>query len=457
MKEHTFTTFAAVMLCVGAGVFASAQEGDTEDSTDAAEVTKTSVSEGGAATGTDGEGAGEEQKDAMTVLTENVAKRRAEIEETVKLLGEIKDPRQSKVNRFERTRETAEENLKNVEKFIESIRRLSEEYDALISKDFELTKVSREQLDAFLAEAETALTAAIRALSDKSEGVRLTGLDLFEKTTDKYRGASTFAEALKKYSGTIAKFEKKWSRMKNALERNRSKISESAREKSEASEEVQVSRLEQRMKAAGKDFNKDWFIPLSTNSTMLERACERVKVAMKSVENMEKDEEIGTLPQKLQEYWDTVEKGINLMRSGEYDDAEALFKDVKVHSGISSLPDTCLPQEMRRALADQVSDLCSEIRNRRNEARRSEQKRNRDEMNAQRALDMTGNAIDRMRDDLADMQEDAKRREEEQARRREEEDEARLKEKKEADGDDEEEKAESPAEKTTKQEGLKSE
>ena len=446
MKKQGFVTLTAAIFCMEVGGLASAQEGNAVNLTDETKATDTVVSATDEATETTGETAEEEQKDVVATLMEGVARMRSEIGEAVKNLGGVKDPKQSRVNRFERTREAAEENLKNVEKCVESIHRLREEYVALVSKDFGLTRIPRDKVDSFLIEGETALNTALRALSNKSEEVRLTGLDLFEKAMDKYRGVGMFAEVLQKYSSTVGRFDKKWSRAKDALERNRSKLSGSAREKGEASEGLQVSRLEQRMKQAGKDFNKDWFIPLSSNLPMLEKALERTKKAMSTIENAEKDEGIGTLPRVLQGYWDTVEEGIQLMRAGEFDRAEALLKETEVSSDISRFSSACLPQEMRKSLSEQLHDLASEIGNRYKEAKRNNQKKDREEMNAQRFLNMAASAIDRMNDDVADMQEDAKRREEEEARRREAE-EARLGEEKESDVSDKEEKTKTSTQK----------
>ena len=178
------------------------------------------------------------------------------------------------------------------------------------------------------------------------------------------------------------------------------------------------------LKSADKDFNKDWFIPRpNSNLLMLEQACEHAKKALAALERVEGDEGMGQLPQLLEDYWNTINRGINLMRSGEFESAESLLKDAEVFQNISHLSEPCLSMEMRRMLSEQVRDLNSEIRNRRNEVRRSKQRIERDETNVQRALDVAASAIERMRDDVADMQEDAKRREEEEARRREEEEE----------------------------------
>lgn len=415
MKGQNYIAWTAVMLCLGVGVPTPAQEEDEA-------VTANETEAVAPAEGASEEAGGE--KDPSMKMVQDIAKMRAEIEEIVKEFREIKEPTKSKVSHFERSKEVAEENFKNAEKYIESIRSLNETLTELTSKEYALQRISHEQLDVFLAEADAALNDALRAMGKKSDEIKLTGLELFEKAADKYRGSGMFGYALRKYRSIVTKFEKEWSRTKGVLERNRLKLLDSVREKAEASEKIQLAKLEQRMKSADKDFNKDWFIPRpNSNLLMLEQACEHAKKALAALERVEGDEGMGQLPQLLEDYWNTINRGINLMRSGEFESAESLLKDAEVFQNISHLSEPCLSMEMRRMLSEQVRDLNSEIRNRRNEVRRSKQRIERDETNVQRALDVAASAIERMRDDVADMQEDAKRREEEEARRREEEEE----------------------------------
>ena len=437
MKKHTFITLAAVMFCVGVGLPAQAQETDELKTTG---VVDAAGEAGDAAGESDGEVA--EEKDSVTKLTESVTKLRAGVEEVVKAYGALKVSSQTKVNRFERSKSSAEGALQNVEKAIESIRAIEDEHEKLIQKSFDPTRITREQGEAFLVEADEALTEAMRLMKSKSDEVKIKGLEMFEEATKKYQGAVSFPEALKKFNSTIGKFNAKWARAKESLQKTRSKSTESALKRAEAQEKIQFDKLEQRMTAADKNVNRDWFIPLATNLLMLERACARVKSAESTMEREVKQESVGCLPEVMEKFWEAFNRAINTMLKGDFDAAEEQIRDADVLHEISRLSEFCMPQDMRRSFTEQAHDLSAEIRNRRNELRRIEQRKSREEMNAERSLSAVSSAIERMRVDVEEIQE-AEKRAEEDRRRHEEEKRASIERRAAAEGkvegDDEEE------------------
>lgn len=320
----------------------------------------------------DQENVEEQTKDELTEIKEVLAAHQQKYEALEKEIAAFPEPPRALVSRWDRCKTLVTEKVKGIEKRLQELESQQKEQDDLLSRPFVFEVITRENRQNYQVEGEALASEVVAALSTKVESKLVEGLDKFAQLSESYQGLKCYAEAEKLYGSTIKKLEKKWRQTKDRLAEGRKKLKGVALSKAEDSEQAAFEKLTKEMAAAGKDINKEWFVPQPNNLLMLERAASRAKQAMQSLEQniARRGEPSASVEDLLAEYWNTVEEAISLMQKGKLDEATEMTNNNEPFRELSRQSRGAMPEAMKEALRKQNQAVVEDIRNRRSEVRR---------------------------------------------------------------------------------------
>lgn len=358
-----------------------------------------------------------EQASASDEKDSLAAKLAAHKESVTKLQDEIaalKDASKSFISRTKRLMELASEKVKSAEKSFDEYQKLLLEKEAFLSKEYVFQVIPEEDRNKFEQEGDKLLKAAMKDLTSKVEKEQIRGLAEFEEIRDAYQGLPKYKESYSQYHKVLTRLAKKWNNLKERMIKDRQKFQSAKLTQTQEIETAQYEKMEQKLKSAGKDINKDWFVPNIANLPMLERICYRAKQSLDSSRNTV-NESAGKVPELIMKYWESMDAARSLMMAGNLEAAKEKIDGDESFRELNSLNRNCMPDEYKDAFRKQQQDFKDELRDRTNGVRKIDQKINRAISSLDRDFSSIEMNVDRVNDELTREKEDIERKAEEAA------------------------------------------
>lgn len=333
-----------------------------------------------------------------------------------KMYGELKQPSPSVTSRYTRGKEEVEGRLKTLEEHQQTLKELESKVADTYAGVYVFEAFPVEDREKYEQDGEKLIQKALAGLSSKSESDQVEGIRRFEELRASYQGMTRYKETLELYTKVSGRLEKKWSSAKDSIEKARQKLSSSKVEKIRDSEAATMEKLENKMTNAGKDLNKEWFVPSMTNLAMLDKACQIARNSRQSGLNRLSDEaDKKPAPELLRAYWSRVDDVVNMMRSGRLEEAATMLDDSDVYTEIVSLGRYSMPDEYRDNLKKQHQELRNELRKRSSEFSKVQREKAREESTIERESRTVENRLDNLVETMEREKENEERKAEQAA------------------------------------------
>lgn len=299
----------------------------------------------------------EKAKDATLRLREKMASIDA-------ILSRITKPSRSLQSQCSNVKTRVGRMLPDMDKKALEVIKLQEEFNKAGAADYSFDKVSVEQRDQYVRDAEAAYNAMVIDMKEKKRRRKVAGLDKFEIMRERYQGIPQYKEAYDKYIKTLYKLQKSWTKSLEREEATRKRLVPAKRTAMEKLDERQYNELAAQLREDGDDIATVWFIPQNRNLKMLRISVNKVKDAIRRNEDRPIDKQAGTVPSLLTQFWNNMDEVRMSMVSGDLEGAEKLLQQNAAYNIIRGLKRELLPTEYKQPLLDQYKDTQSEIRNR---------------------------------------------------------------------------------------------
>lgn len=317
-------------------------------------------------------------KDATLRLREKLAALDTE-------MAKISNPSRSLQGQVTQAKRRVTSQLEDMDKRALDVAKLQEEFNKAGAADFTFDKVSVEQRDQYMRDAEAAYKAMRIDMKERKGRRKVAGLDKFEIMRERYQGVPEYKQAYDWYVKTLYALQKKWAAMHKREETARMRLQSDKRSLRSRQDEAEYKNIAAKLKEEGDDIAKVWFVPPGRNLKMLSISVNKVKDAIRRNEDRPLDDEVGTVPSLLNQYWECMDKTRMAMINGDLENAEKLIHDNAAYPVIMRLKSYLLPTEYRTPLVDQHKEMEKEIR-----------QRMRDYNNLKRQLERATSALDRV-------------------------------------------------------------
>lgn len=299
----------------------------------------------------------EKAKDATLRLREKLAS-------IDTILGKITKPSRALQSQCNNVKSRVTRQLPDMDKRALEVSKLQEEFNKAGAADYSFDKVTFEQRDQYVRDAEAAYRAMVVDMKEKKRRRKVAGLDKFEILRDRYQGIPEYKDAYDKYIKTLYKLQKSWTKSLEREEATRKRLVPAKRTAMDKLDERQYNELAAQLKDDGDDIATVWFIPQNRNLKMLRISVNKVKDAIRRNEDRPIDKQSGTVPALLTQFWDNMDQVRMSMISGDLDGAEQLLQKNAAYDVIRALKRELLPQEYKQPIMEQYKDIQNEIRKR---------------------------------------------------------------------------------------------
>lgn len=334
-----------------------------------------------------GDDSGDKAKDAALRLREKLS----QVESSYATLAK---PSRAIISRMKNGKNRIESNLKNLDKNAIEVANLQEQYNKANKADFTFEIVPVDQRNKYAQDGEAAYKAMLIDVQEKKRSRKIAGLDKFEILRDRYQGIPQYKEAYawyirtlkdleKKYTGLIAKEDKK---RKNMLPAKKAAMEESDRE--------EYDKLAAQLEAQGEDIAKVWYTPTPRNRQMLASSLNKVNDVLRRTANAQLDEAVGTVPSLIEQFWASMDQARMLMIKGDLDGAEETLRRDPSFNLLNRLRTQLLPEEFKTPLREQRRELDQEIKRRTRERKELQRKLERQLASLERIANTTEAQID---------------------------------------------------------------
>ncbi len=284
-------------------------------------------------------------------------------EEVEKKYEAIESPPRSLSRVHARVTEIVTECMRDIEKTTEDQQKQLEERATKLESEFVFSVVPQDQRMKYIQEGKSALKEAARLLNGNTETQQVDGMNLFMKVREVYQGVADYARVKKNAEETLAKLTKRWSHSKGKLSKAREKLSTVAGQKVDQADARGMEKVEQSMKEAGNDADKQLFVPSVNNLLMLEKVCEVARTVSKTLDRETSDKQ-GATEQVLSDCWQKTDQICDEMQKGRLAEAESLLNNSSEISAARSLQTPYIDPAERDKLNEQIQVLRAELRER---------------------------------------------------------------------------------------------
>lgn len=357
----------------------------------------------------------------------------SKLDELDKQVAEFKEPSKSFAARYERNKKDVLTRIQKIKEARKKLDELKADYNLSLLRPVEFSILPEEKRNEYEDEG-AAIVGEVLGLLKGKEPEQIAGVGKFARIYAEYQGIPDYPAALEQYKKVVDRLEKKWNAAKERLLKDRQKYTASARQKAEDTEQAAYKRQEQKMEKAGKNIEKDWFVPTSNmmvNAPILDLLLQRIREA-KRIAASEPGAGAGKVPELLREYWAVVDESLQMLREGKMEQLMEKLNNVESYQAVLGVSQYCMPDKYRQAFRDQNSELRSELNKRQREHREYERSVQRSESAIERDLRQVESTLDRMMSDIDTEKDELARKAEEAAERAAEEEAKRLEEEEEA-------------------------
>lgn len=289
---------------------------------------------------------------------------RATLAELDSQMAKISKPSRSLQSQVTQAKRRVTSQLEDMDKKALDVARLQDEFNKAGAADYSFDKVSVEQRDQYSRDGEAAYKAMKTDMKERKGRRKVAGLDKFEIMRERYQGIPEYKESYTWYVKTLYALQKKWTSMHNKEEAARKRLQADKRSHRAKQDEEEYQNIAAKLKEEGDDIAKVWFVPPARNLKMLSLCVTKVKDAIRRNEDRPLDDEVGTVPSLISQYWEGMDKVRMAMVTGNLEGAEKLLHENGAYPVIVRLKTHLLPNEYRAPLVEQYRDVEKEIRKR---------------------------------------------------------------------------------------------
>ena len=324
-----------------------------------------------------------EEKPAEPIADGNVAQREGEekaADVTIRLreklaeidaqMAKISKPTRSLTSQTQNVKRRVTRQLEDMDKRALEVSKLQDEFNKAGAADFTFDKVKVEERDRYILDGQAAYKAMKIDMKEKKGRRKVGGLDKFEIMRERYQGIPEYKEAYQWYIKTLYALQKKWTRMHAKEEANRKRMMTERRNAAREQDEREYEKLAAALKEDGDEIATVWFVPSPRNMKMLNTCVNKVKDAIRRHEDRPLDDEVGTVPSILSQYWEAMDKIRMSMITGDLENADKMIREVGAYQIIVRLKNYLLPNEYREPIVEQHKIMQREIQTRLREYRR---------------------------------------------------------------------------------------
>lgn len=279
-------------------------------------------------------------------------------------MAKISKPSRSLQSQVSQAKRRVTSQLKDMDESSLEVARLQDEFNKAGAADFTFDEVTPDQRDQYVRDGEAAHRAMKIDMKERKGRRKVAGLDKFEIMRERYQGIPEYKEAYEWYVRTLYALQKKWNSMQKREDAARKRLNTERRELRNRQDEAEYREIAAKLQEEGDDISKVWFVPPARNLKMLNLGVVKVKDAIRRNEDRPLDEEVGTVPSLLQQYWEQMDKVRMAMINGDLEGAENLLRDNGAYPLIMRLKTHLLPNEYRTPLVNQHREVEKEIRRR---------------------------------------------------------------------------------------------
>lgn len=279
-------------------------------------------------------------------------------------MAKITSPSRSLQSQVSQAKRRVTSQLEDMDKRALEVARLQEQFNKAGAADFTFDKVSVEQRDQYMRDAAAAYKAMKIDMKERRGRRKVAGLDKFEIMRERYQGVPEYKEAYEWYVKTLYALQKKWTNMHDREEKARQRLQGEKRNLRNRQDDTEYRNIAAKLKEEGDDIAKVWVVPPGRNLKMLSTGLNKVKDAIRRNEDRPLDDEVGTVPSLLNQYWESMDKARMAMITGDLEGAEKMLKDNAAYPIIMRLKTYLLPNEYRTPLVEQHKEMEREIRSR---------------------------------------------------------------------------------------------
>lgn len=280
------------------------------------------------------------------------------------LMGKISKPSRALQSQVAQVKRRVTSQLEDLDKRALEVAKLQEEFNKAGAADFTFDKVSADQRDQYVRDGEAAYKAMRIDMKEKKGRRKVAGLDKFEIMRERYQGIPEYKQAYEWYVKTLHSLQKKWTNMHNKEENARKRLNGEKRSLRGRQDNEEYEAIAAKLKEDGDDITTVWFVPPSRNLKMLSISVNKVKDAIRRNEDRPLDDEVGTVPSLLTQFWDNMDKVRMSMVTGDLEGAEKMLREDPVYPVIMRLKTYLLPNDYRTPIVEQYKATQKEIQTR---------------------------------------------------------------------------------------------
>ena len=280
------------------------------------------------------------------------------------LMAKISNPSRALQSQVAQVKRRVTSQLEDLDKRALEVAKLQEEFNKAGAADFTFDKVSADQRDQYVRDGEAAYKAMKIDMKEKKGRRKVAGLDKFEIMRERYQGIPESKQAYEWYVKTLHSLQKKWTNMHNKEENARKRLNGEKRSLRGRQDNEEYEAIAAKLKEDGDDITSVWFVPPSRNLKMLSISVNKVKDAIRRNEDRPLDDEVGTVPSLLTQFWDNMDKVRMSMVTGDLEGAEKMLREDPVYPVIMRLKTYLLPNDYRTPIVEQYKATQKEIQTR---------------------------------------------------------------------------------------------
>lgn len=331
-------------------------------------------------------------------------------------LATVEKPSATLKSRCKSVQGRLESEFARIEKLRDDVKDLYSSRTALSKSNYELTKIKPEDRDRYARDAKAAYNAMQADMKQKKGSRKVGGLDKFEILRERYQGMPEYGKAYEQYLQTLRALQDKWTKMQAKEVKLREKMNAAKKKAAEESDEAELERVKKELAKEGEQIATVWFTPGTRNLKMLSTAVNKVKDAIRRAERDKPGKDRPDVPKMIAEYWVLIDAAHAKLCAGEYEEAERMLRDAELPKQIVRLTRFELPEEYKRPMTEQLTDMQAELRRCTQNLQRVQNRLEARERDFERAV----NTLDTRLTDTLDQIAEEKARNEEKAKEEEE-------------------------------------
>lgn len=280
------------------------------------------------------------------------------------LMSKISNPSRALQSQVAQVKRRVTSQLEDLDKRALEVAKLQDEFNKAGAADFTFDKVSVDKRDQYVRDGEAAYKAMKIDMKEKKGRRKVAGLDKFEIMRERYQGIPEYKQAYEWYVKTLHALQKKWTNMYNKEENARKRLNGEKRNLRNRQDNEEYKSIAAKLKEDGDDIASVWFVPPSRNLEMLSISVNKVKDAIRRNEDRPLDDEVGTVPSLLTQFWTNMDKVRMSMVTGDLEGAEKMLREDPVYPVIMRLKSYLLPNDYRTPIMEQYKATQKEIQTR---------------------------------------------------------------------------------------------